>query len=742
MRSKITKVTAILLGVLMLICTLPISVSAASNSMVTYKKSNGEIIITGCKDKVKSIIIPEKIDGLPVTTIAEEAFKDGKFEYISIPDTIKKIGADAFKGCYTLKVVDIEDIASWCKIDFGNESSCPTVLTYANLCIDGVVLTSLYIPDGVNKIGAFAFCGNNDIEAVFIPQSVKSIGQRAFSGAVNIKNVYCVSTAKDWETMTSKKPIYLRDKAKVWLINPKETVLDGLEYTEENGGIIITGYEGNLFKLEIPEKIDGKPVVRIDSYAFEEKNTIAEVILPSTVKEIYPGAFFGCKYLTKVNIPKNVQVLHEGVFEKCDSLRNIKFSNNLKEIGFYAFSGCNSITKVEIPEGTESLLEHAFGDCRNLREIKIPDTLKVFSGTAFYNTAFYNDESNWVNGALYIGNYFCRVNENAKGKIVVKDGTQIIPAQAFEGNLGITEIVLPDSVTTIRESAFSGCENLKSVNLPEGITEIYQSTFSGCSSLEQIELPSGLKKIGESAFNGCKSLGKIDIPEGVTEIAEGAFALCGIESITLPEGVTRIEHNTFRYCKKLSEVNLGPNVKYISSLAFTDTEMYPEYDWDREYFYIDYCLLSYENILAKEYTVNDGTRVIGYDAFRNAYNLEVLNIPESVESICDSAFSGPTDLKTINFGGSELQFNSMIQGADTKLSKNTVVNFAKESEYIVGDANLDGKVNIRDATAIQKHTAKIDILEGKALELADFNLDNNVNIKDATAVQKKTAGLI
>ena len=55
---------------------------------------------------------------------------------------------------------------------------------------------------------------------------------------------------------------------------------------------------------------------------------------------------------------------------------------------------------------------------------------------------------------------------------------------------------------------------------------------------------------------------------------------------------------------------------------------------------------------------------------------------------------------------------------------------------MIGGADLNGKINIKDATTIQKHIAKIIELDEKALVCSDVNADNKVNIKDATAIQK------
>ena len=63
-------------------------------------------------------------------------------------------------------------------------------------------------------------------------------------------------------------------------------------------------------------------------------------------------------------------------------------------------------------------------------------------------------------------------------------------------------------------------------------------------------------------------------------------------------------------------------------------------------------------------------------------------------------------------------------------------------EFAVGDVNADGKLNIKDATTIQKFVAKMIELDEKAQARADYNADGKVNVKDATMIQKKIANLI
>ncbi len=62
--------------------------------------------------------------------------------------------------------------------------------------------------------------------------------------------------------------------------------------------------------------------------------------------------------------------------------------------------------------------------------------------------------------------------------------------------------------------------------------------------------------------------------------------------------------------------------------------------------------------------------------------------------------------------------------------------------YLYGDADLSDDVNIKDATAVQKHAASLLTLEGTAIIQADVTGDATVNVKDATAIQKFIAGLL
>jgi hypothetical protein len=91
-------------GILILFLTgLCVTVFAQNITDFEFNPEGG--IITGYTGFARDVVIPERIDGIPVTAISNSVFKDRNLTSVSIPDNIKNIGPNAFAGNKLEKIV-------------------------------------------------------------------------------------------------------------------------------------------------------------------------------------------------------------------------------------------------------------------------------------------------------------------------------------------------------------------------------------------------------------------------------------------------------------------------------------------------------------------------------------------------------------------------------------------------------------------------------------------------------------
>lgn len=76
-------------------------------------------------------------------------------------------------------------------------------------------------------------------------------------------------------------------------------------------------------------------------------------------------------------------------------------------------------------------------------------------------------------------------------------------------------------------------------------------------------------------------------------------------------------------------------------------------------------------------------------------------------------------------------YQLFLSSGETDKASLASLDFKNAAEFVVGDATLDGTVDIKDVNAVIGHITKNKLLTGDALQAADVEKDGTVDIKDA-----------
>lgn len=672
----------------------------ASYQLYYRENADGTLTITGSTATAFTakgqLVLPDAIDGKPVTAIGEEAFKglSGFSGPLTLPQGLTSIGAHAFYYCTGLTgpltlpqgLREIGDAAFYHCAGFTGDLTIPDSVTALGwraffecsgfngaltlgkgltalsdeVFQDCTGFTSLTLSPGLTEIGDYAFSGCDGLTGdLTIPDSVTALGSRAFSdcsgfdgtltlgkGLTSIGD-YAFSSCSGFTSLTLPEDLTSIGKyafSKCFGLTGPLTLPRSLT---EIGDAAFQSCSGLSGALTLPEGL-----TKLGPGAFSGCNGLTGTLtLPQSLTEISASAFSGCSGLTSVILPQGLQKIDNYAFRDCTGLTgSLTLPQGLTEIGYYAFSGCDGLTgALTLPQGLTALGEYAFSDCSGFAFLTLPDTLSVIGDSAFSGC------------------------DSLTGTLILPQSLQEIGESAFYGLSGLTgDLTIPDSVTSIGKNAFYNCSGFDgTLTLGGGLREIGDSAFSGCDGLTgDLVIPASVTSIGTRAFAYCSSFtgdltisasvasigqytfylctgftGSLTLPQGLQEIGSYAFENCSglTGSLVLPRSLTRIDSYAFKSCDGLTGSLVLPD-----SLAYLGSQAFYSCDGFNGTLTLPQSLTEIGSSafvgcygFTGDLTLPSGLSSIAYSAFNSCYGFDgTLTIPDSVTSIDDSAFSG------------------------------------------------------------------------------------------------------
>ncbi|MBQ7088388.1 MAG: leucine-rich repeat protein [Clostridia bacterium] len=686
------------------------------NTQVVFETSNESIVKVNEAGMVTAVA-----EGFSSVTIKVQL--DGKNTYYSQSVSIEvKDPFDAANGILNHyygngglvevpKKLSLKEIGSFAFSNFDYVDKTPEELeiddreTSKQWFIGDSTITKVVLPEGIEKINAYAFANLTALEEVVLPSTLTAIEYGAFYNC------------------SSLKKITFSGENNVIIINQHAFEGCDLEGTIDlSAACVISDYAfaGNR---DLTGIVTGDALLSISQYAFAGCRSLKDVTITSKLVKYGAYAFTGCESLESFTV--NALVLPEGMFYQADNLKKVTIGPDVNEIGEFAF-----------------------------RETSV-DTFEVLAG----NKAYQVGTKNYVLSAD--GKTLVAVAPTVSGTFTAEHiggaAVTAIGLGAFSHNNELREVNLP-SVTVLGDYSFGSSKKLAKVTLGN-LTAIGEYAFFETAVSE---LPKFTKdtKIGRYAF-AFTDITSVTVPDGM-EVAEGVFSECdrlttvtvgddvvlgkyafgmnkdsifkvkfydkdgeryfyytfdsALQSVTIGDNVT-IGETAFTNAAGLKKVTLGKGAK-IGKMAFYNADALVEIDLSQAVEIGDYALSGdvYYTCLDENMTVaavdKEGRYIYTYHApdIQKADLSAATVVGEYAFAYCQQMQSvvlgaGVTELKQYTFAGCSAL-------AEINLNAVTAV-----GDYAFTECSSLAKADLSAATAIGEYA----FVYNKALAEVSFN---------------------
>lgn len=412
--------------------------------------------------------------GNGLRTIGPRAFEGcSQLERVDIPDSVQTIQEGAFQNCRGLNAVELGR----------------GVTTIEQSAFHDCSLEVITIPDSVSKIGYDAFTAGAKIQGTVgsaAEDYARNMSNGEFISGAFDRDGNFTPDQKEPEPAPSQQPTESENPSPSPSVTPtpaptpspapqSEFVID------ENG--VLTSYQGTATDMVIP---DGVTEIAAN-FTHNSSGAFSSITMPNSVTKIGDNAFAYCHHLHTITLSKNLTEVGNNIFYHCDELTNVINQDALGDKKDILLD-----TRCNIVDGTLRSCDSSYSDTlvvpngvtriepdENLsffytgpgfKRLIFPDSLKSIAGNPFEHSKV--TEIDFGNGLTSIEpNAFKYCQELTS--INLPASIESIGSQAFAGCYSLSEVSIANPDVKIADDAFDQCHLLKHYYLAGQKVKLY-----------------------------------------------------------------------------------------------------------------------------------------------------------------------------------------------------------------------------------------------------------------------------
>ena len=593
----------------------------------------------------------------------------------------------------------------------------------------GKVAGTLSIENSIKSIGKNAFANGGVSELHVIPKNPPVL-ELSEDGSSPLKDVNSIKLYP--QTISAYLQTDGWKDVNAWTFTHGDYWFDTPDYHngELRIGSFVSDTISRPEKLEIPATVKiGELELTVTGIGWGAfgNGPFTEVIIPEGVTRIEQAAFSGCPELTKVTLPSKLEIMEGSVFKNCAKLADIHVPDGVTRIGKEAFAGTpfeagfpdgpvylgkvlykyngeipahytikdgtaevgdeifsdSKLETVKLPSSLEYCDESAFSRCDSLKNVDIPDFGPWFGidfGNQAANPMFNNSCTLTVNGKTLQEVKELRIQEGIttlgynSGLNLDMSGCKLVLPETFN-DLGWTDALTrvrtaPDTLEcytpgVVLVSRFGFAEdffNRTVLVVPAELVKEYKNDEQGWGAFKNItavtheenKFKFGIySKVNRTAsvveYTDKTFAGEVVIPGSVTiggivysvpRLADSAFSNSKITSVSIPESINDIDFYAFENCPDLKSVKITDLTAWcnIEMLNETSNPLCNGAD------------LYLNGKIVEDLVIPDGISEIKRYTFTGTRSLKSVTVSDDVKKIREGAFFDCRNLKEITLG--------------------------------------------------------------------------------------------